>query len=208
MWLGIAFCGSLWVWSGCSGVQTGDGDLPPCIWQTEVLTDLDTQPNSLGRSPRDLLAPVAHRIQGVLQRPDGTILPMGFSIALDESSARAFYRADDSPPQTTCEPRLEVDGMLHADGGDVFSGTGPVHIIAMRDFMTLQFDSNDFLTSLQPSDNRCATASIVLNLILDASCTWSGDWENSPPLAADTGVACSMDFAQPLGVFSAQGSCS
>src|SRR5262245_24725074 len=94
---------------GCSGVQTGDGDLPACDLQTEPLADLDAMPPALGRSPRALLAPLLAGIDGELTRPDGSRTPLRFDATLDEGSAELVSRAESSPPAAVCAASIRLN---------------------------------------------------------------------------------------------------
>jgi hypothetical protein len=191
---------------GC-GVQTGDGNLPACVLTTDVLADLDATRADLGGSPRRMLAPLSEGIEGTLIRPSRSRAPLRFEVTLDESSASISSRDETSPTNAICGSSIALDGSLHAEGGEVFSGTGPVHIGAGGESVSLEFESTDFMTTLHPPGNPCATPGLVMVLTLGDDCTWTGDWSATTPLSADTGQGCELDFLEPLGTFSAAGNC-
>lgn len=191
---------------GC-GVQTGDGERPACILKTDALLDLDATRPDLDVSPRELLSPLSESIEGTLLRPNGGRVDLRFDVALDESSASITYRDEASPEQAVCDPTIALDGSSSAEGGEVFSGTGPVRIQASAAGVWLELESSDFMTTLHPPNNPCATPGLVMLLTLGDDCTWTGDWNVTPPLSADTGQGCELDFPEPLGTFSAEGNC-
>jgi hypothetical protein len=190
------------------GVQTGDGNFPGCVSETEAIGDLDSTPEAFRSSPRELLEPLRAGIDGVLVRPSGGTVRLRFSVVLDEGSAEVSYPDDTAPTRAECEESVTLDGALTAEGGDVFGGTGPVRVSASRGVVSLQFESQSFTTTLHPADNPCATAGLSMSLTLGEGCVWRGEWNTTVPLASDTGFDCSMDFAEPLGTFSAPGDCS
>jgi hypothetical protein len=131
-----------------------------------------------------------------------------FDVTIDTSSLRALYAADTAPAHCDAQSRIELDASLQAEGGEVFSGTGPAHVSASAAGVGLSFVSRDFSTTLHPAGNPCATAGLVMNLSLDSNCRWHGEWNVSPALAVVDNTDCADDFAEPLGVFSARGDCS
>lgn len=130
-----------------------------------------------------------------------------FDVTLDESSASITYRDESSPEIAVCDASIALDGSLRAEGGEVFSGTGPVRIQASGDNVWLELESTDFMTTLHPPNHPCATPGLVMSLTLGDDCTWRGDWNVTPPLAADTGQGCEIEFPEALGTFSAPGDC-
>lgn len=192
---------------GCGGVQTGDVGDVPCNFKATPWPDIDAVPPTFTRAPRQLLAPLAWPIVGELRRPDGTSVALELEITLVEGSAVVSHSESSESLTAACAGNVEVTGTIEAVGGDVFSGTGPVRVVASEGSLTLQFNSEDFDTGLHSASDPCATAGVLLALRMDDACSWVGDWSTAPPRANPPGINCGLSPA-PLGTFAAAGHCT